>query len=105
MVRTIASTEKICPLLVSIETRSVSDIEKQVREFIIEDPEVTQVPKIIIHYVNNAFLDVEAVIKVADEMSMKSAKEVGRRIRKMLLEKTDINQVDVYIDCSMEIDI
>jgi len=105
MVRTVASTQKTCPLLVSIETRSIADIENETRAIILQQPGVKSVGKVTVHFIDTALLDIEAVVGVDEGLSLKDAKVVARSLRGALKDKGNgIHQVDIYFDSTDEYD-
>ena len=101
MVRTVASPSSvICPLLVSIEKRSISDIENQVRTVLNSETEVKSVDKVTVHFIDNALVSVEAVIKVDESLTVREAKSVAQKLRQMIKVTSQIHQADVYFGSS-----
>ena len=104
LVRTVTDTSKVCPLLVNVETRSVGEIEDQVRAVIKKESDsINEVKKVIVHFVDNALVTIEAVISFDnDSIALKDAYAIAGRIRDELTRNAanGIHDADVYIDTS-----
>ena len=104
LVRTVTEATKACPLLVNVETRSVGEIEEQVRTVIKgESGGIIEVKKVIVHFVDNALVTVEAVVCFDNHnIALKQACVAAARICKELTGNTanGIHKADVYIDAS-----
>jgi hypothetical protein len=90
---------------VNVETRSVADIEEQVRDVIRKEPDVSKVslPKVMVHFIDNALVRVEVVVNVNDvNMSLKDASGIASRIRNDLTQNNHgIHEADIYIDTAV----
>jgi len=86
----------------SIETRSVADIENETRAIILQQPGVQSVAKVTVHFIDTALLAIEAVIGVDEGLSLKDAKAVARLLQSALQDKEagsgGIHHVDIYFD-------
>jgi hypothetical protein len=104
LVRTVTDTAKVCPLLVNVETRSVGDIEEQVRAVIMEEfSTAIEVKKVIVHFVDKTLVTVEIVVCFDNQnIALKDAYVTAARIRDELTGNAahGIHKADVYIDTS-----
>jgi LytS/YehU family sensor histidine kinase len=91
--------------LVSVEKRSVFDIENEVRTAMLKNSFVKAVSKVTVHYIDNALLSIEAAISVDDSLTLSVAKKVSKRLREELLQSSGIHHLDIYIDSNSHTDM
>jgi divalent metal cation (Fe/Co/Zn/Cd) transporter len=97
LVRT-RSKETVCPLLSRTQRDPVS-VEKEVRKALTGFPEIQDVRRVTVHYVNTAILCTEVVIKVDPTLTITSAQTLARQLDKSIKEKvSDVAQVEVHLD-------
>jgi divalent metal cation (Fe/Co/Zn/Cd) transporter len=63
-------------------------------------PEILDVKKITVHYVDTAILCIESVIKVDSSINLESAKSLASNIRKKIADDHEIFNADIYLDLS-----
>ena len=61
-------------------------------------PEILDVKKITVHYVDTAIICIESVIKVNSMVNLETAKSLAASIREKLAEEHDIHNADIYLD-------
>lgn len=88
----------------AVDKRSISDIEKEIRSVLMKNTDVQEVTKVTVHFIDNALVTAEAVICVNDNMTLKSSKLISKKLCKILMEKNDIHQVEIYLDASVSKD-
>ena len=68
---------------------------------ILAECDVQEVPKVTVHFIDNALVAVEVVVSVQPNMTLLDAKIVANRLKKVLTEKCDIHQVEMYLDTNV----
>jgi divalent metal cation (Fe/Co/Zn/Cd) transporter len=61
-------------------------------------PEILDVKKITVHYVDTAIICIESVIKVNSMVNLDTAKSLAASIREKLAKEHDIHNADIYLD-------
>jgi len=90
----------VCPLL-SSQQRAASDVEREVRDAILANPQVREVNKVTVHFQDTALICVESTIKVTDgNGNIKELQSIAQILRNDLLSNHGIHQADIYLDLS-----
>jgi divalent metal cation (Fe/Co/Zn/Cd) transporter len=95
------ATQTVCPLL-SATQRSVTQVEKEIRQVLSTHDDVKEVKRVTVHYVDSALLYTEVVIKVDPELSVRDSQAMARRLQQSIVKGADIYHADIHLDISSD---